>query len=246
MIDVAVQFNGLYNSADQLERVRIALTDISESKRLLREVSEHRQLIDLVINHMSDGILLVSSENQKILTVNRRVGTLINNNTELLNDSIYNPEDFWRTLGLLDEDLFRSRMRYALANVDQSHQEQFEGRNGSYLFRIVPVQNASGHSLAQLWVIQDVTAEVHNRSLLKQQNEQLRTLQFMGETLHHNDDYDDLLLSTVSSLTEMLGVEAAGTGAAARRGTGPLQAADQPQHRVGRARARAGPGQRRA
>ncbi len=209
-IDVAAQFNGLYSRDDQLERVRIALADISESKRLLREITEHKQLIDLVINHMSDAILLVSNEDHKVLTVNRRLAMLLSSTPDLLMGTRYDPSDFWRTLGPIDDDLFRSRLGYALANPDQTHHERFEGRNGSFQFRIVPVQNLSDQPLAQLWVVQDVTAEVRSRFLFKLQERQLRTLQMMGESLHDALDFDDLLNTTVGTLPEMMGIEIAG------------------------------------
>ncbi len=209
-IDAAVQFQGVYDNDNKLERVRIALTDISEIKRLMRQVTEHKQLIDLMVNHMSDAILLVSTKDQTVVTANQRVCQMLNASVETLLHRPYDPSELWRPLGMIDDQLFHSRTRYALANHDQTHQEQFEGRSGAYQFRIVPVIDTTGQALAQLWVVQDVTAEARNRRLLQQQDQQLRALQAMGRSLHKVDGVDELLDVSVGHLTEFMGVEAVG------------------------------------
>jgi PAS domain S-box-containing protein len=158
---------------------------------------------------MSDAIVLVSND-RCVLTANRRVCELLNTSAEALVGRPFDPVDLWAPLAMLDDELFNARMKHAVEHAHQNQQEQFDGRNGSYQFRIVPVHDASGRPLAQLWVVQDVTAEVRSRRLLEQQDAQLRALQKMGRSLHSVTSVDELLTTTTNQLSELMGIEAAG------------------------------------
>jgi len=207
--DVDMQFAGVYNAEHSLEQVRVSLVDVSETRQLIRQVTEQRHLLDLVIDHMSDGILLLRPD-QRVLTANARLCSLLNVHPESVVDQPYEPAEFWASLDVLDASLFDKRMTSACAMVDQPCQEQFDTQAGSFRFEAIPVLDGSGQALAQLWVIQDVSAEVRNRRLLEQQDIQLRALQRMGRELHQVNDVEQLLECAVRELYDMMDVEVVG------------------------------------
>jgi len=179
--DIDLQLAGVFDD-DQLTSVRLSMVDVSETKRLLRQVSEQRHLLDLVIDHMSDAILLIGPD-RRILTANARLCQLLNVHPDSLIEQPYDPVELWSPLEIDDAALFEKRMSLAADHATHQCQEQFDGSSGSYRFLAIPVNDAAGETMAQLYVVQDVTAEVRNRRLLEQQDAQLRALQQMGEQL---------------------------------------------------------------
>lgn len=207
--DVDMQFAGVYTAEQKLEQVRISLVDVSEEKQLIRKVSEQRQLLDLVIDRMSDGILLLRPDG-RVLMANSRLCDLLNIHPESVLDQPYEPTEFWASLDVLDAPTFDKRMHAALAEIDQACQEQFDTQAGSFRFQAIPVNDGSGNILAQLWVVQDVSHEVRNRRLLALQDAQLQALQRMGQQLQAATDVDHLLELAVRELFEMIDVEVVG------------------------------------
>jgi len=207
--DIAVQFAAVADSAGSLEQVRLSLIDISQTRRLVRQVTEQRQLMDLVINHMSDGIVIVSPD-RRIVTANAQLCRTLNVHREALTEHPFEPGELFACLEAVDVEAFEKRLRLAVDHPERSSREQFDCRGGSYAFSAVPVQDAAGQLLAQLWVIEDVTAETRNRRLMRQQDAQLRALQRMGAALHEVVGVDHLLERACRELTEVMDVEALG------------------------------------
>lgn len=207
--DVDMQFAGVYGPDHTLEQVRVSLVDVSETRQLIRQVTEQRHLLDLVIDHMSDGILLLRPD-RRVITANARLCQLLNVHPDAVIDQPYEPAEFWASLDVLDGETFDRRMRSACAQIDRPCQEQFETRSGTFRFQAIAVHDADGQALAQLWVVQDVTPEVRNRRLLDQQDLQLRALRRMGEQVHQAGDVEQLLEQAVLELHRMMGVEVVG------------------------------------
>jgi len=207
--DIDLQLAGVFDD-DQLTSVRLSMVDVSETKRLLRQVSEQRHLLDLVIDHMSDAILLIGPD-RRILTANARLCQLLNVHPDSLIEQPYDPVELWSPLEIDDAALFEKRMSLAADHATHQCQEQFDGSSGSYRFLAIPVNDAAGETMAQLYVVQDVTAEVRNRRLLEQQDAQLRALQQMGEQLHQVRGVEDLIERTTAELFEVMDVEVVGT-----------------------------------
>ncbi len=207
--DLAVQFAAVVDNAGSLSQVRLSLIDISESRRLIRQITEQRRLMDLVINHMSDGIVIVSPD-RRIVTASARLCQMLNVHPDSLVEHPFEPTELFTSLEPIDEEVFDRQLRQALQRTDRPSHEQFECRGGSYAFNVIPVVDGPNQTLAQLWVIEDVTAEVRSRRLMEQQDAQLRALQRMGTALHAVDSVDQLLERACEELAAVMNVEAVG------------------------------------
>jgi diguanylate cyclase (GGDEF)-like protein/PAS domain S-box-containing protein len=199
-----------------LSNVRLSLVDISDSKALMQQVSEHRRLLDLVVNHMSDAILLVGADG-RVITANKRLAQLQRLMPEALEGQPYDPVDFWARLELLHPAAFEQRMAQISASLGHAVQEQFETRDGAFLFQVIPVCDELNTAVAQLWVVQEVSAQLRSKRLLEQQAQQLRSLQRVGLKLHSIETMDELLTQVVSELQQSMEIEAIGV---AMRGAG--------------------------
>lgn len=207
--DVAIELAGVFDDHGTLAGVRLSILDICESKRLIRQVTEQRRLLDLIVNHMSDGILLVDRR-LHIVAINRRLAQLLRLNPDQLIGRDYDVADFWTHLELTDPVAFVKLMRRPDQPAHQSYDHQFDTRDGSYHFHVIPVSDGVEGVAGQLWVVQDVTAEVRNRRLLDQQSAQLRALQRVGGELHGARGVEELMRRVLPRLYEVMGVEAVG------------------------------------
>lgn len=207
--DVAVDFSAVYDEHGDLWRARLSLLDISQSKKLIRQVSQQRHLMDLMINHLSDAILLISAD-RKILSANQRAGELLHLNVAELPGHDYDPVDLWARLDLLKPSIFEQRVAMLLEQPQQSFQEQFESRDGSYLFQIVPVLDEQRALVAHLWIVQDFSAQMRGKRLIDQHETQLRALRRVGRRLHSSEGIDQTLQRVVNDLNEVFQVEAIG------------------------------------
>lgn len=207
--DVAVEFNAAQDEQATLTSVRLSMTDITESRRLMNQVAEQRRLLDLVVNHMSDAILLIGADG-KIITGNQRLLTLVRRNAEELAGLPYEPGEFWARLDLMHPDVFDTRMREAMDQVQQSWSEQFDCRDGAFRFQVIPVLDELHKPIGHLCVVAEVTAQVRNQRLLDQQSAQLRALQQISRRLHMVEDVDELLDRAVGELFDVFDTEAVG------------------------------------
>ena len=184
--DVSLALAGLYDEHHALTQVRICMTDVSESRQLIRQISDQQRLMDLVINHMSDAILLIGADGL-IITANQSLCGLLRMRVESLIGQPYNPSAFWTSLDLLDAALSLQHLDEIAADLTQRCHERFDARDGTYRFQVAPVRDQIGEAVAQLWVVQDVTADVRSRQMLDQQAEQLQVMDQIGRQLHHVD-----------------------------------------------------------
>lgn len=207
--DLTIEFAAVHDETGRLTHIRLSLLDVTETKRLARSVSEQRQLLDLVIGHMSDAVLLIGAGG-RIITGNARLGQLLHINLDDLAGQEYDPGEFWSRLEMLNHSAFVQRMRRAIRQLDRPVQEQFETADGAFLFQVIPVYDESHQVVAHLWVVQEVSAQLRARRLLEHQATQLRALRQVGRNLQYIEDLDDLLLRSVRELCRVFNVEAVG------------------------------------
>jgi diguanylate cyclase (GGDEF)-like protein/PAS domain S-box-containing protein len=230
-IDVLVECAGVRDRDGVLQSVHLSFLDVSESKKLQRQLADKSHLLNLVIDHISSAILLVN-EQGKVAAHNQHMAALLKRQPSDLIGQAYDPERFWDELGLVKHDLFVNRLRQIEADGARPAQERFEARSGTFLFQGVPVHDASGKSIGRLWVVQEITPQEQSQRLLDQQTSQLQALKRLGPQLGDASDPAGLLERAAKQLFEIFGVEAVGIAlrhdeAAARslqiihRGQGP-------------------------
>ena len=207
--DLRIEFAAVHNETGRLTHVRLSLLDITDTKQLARNVNEQRRLMDLVIGHMSDAVLLIDVDG-RIITGNTRLSQLLHVNHDDLAGQKYDPGEFWSRLEMLNHNAFTGRMRHAIQRLERPIQEQFETADGAFLFQVIPVYDESHQVVAHLWVVQEVSAQVRARRLLEHQAAQLQALRQIGRKLQHIENVDDLLLRSVRELYRVFNVEAVG------------------------------------
>lgn len=207
--DVIADFTAEEDSRARGRVVHFNLLDTTENNRLLRQITEQRKLLDLLINHMSDAILLIGAD-RRILTVNRQMAELQRARIDELVGQLYDPAEFWNRLDLVQPQLFQQRIAAAAQGPAGALQEQFETRDGGLLFQVVPVCDELRQPIAQLWVVQDISQQVRVRRMLDQQSAQLRALQRVGRKIYTVDTLDELLALVVRELSEVFQTEALG------------------------------------
>ncbi|MEE9211815.1 MAG: diguanylate cyclase [Phycisphaeraceae bacterium] len=208
-IDVLVECAGVRDEDGVLQSVRLSLLDVSESKRLQRELADKSALLNLVIDHMSDAILLVDAEG-RVAAHNQQLATLLHRRSDSLIGQVYDPQTFWDDLGVLDQELFLTRLRQIDADDSRSARERFETRVGTFLFQGIPVHDAMSNRVGRLWVVQETTPQERSQRLLLQQTSQLQSLKHLGQQLCGIGTVDDLLTTACEQLYELMGVEAVG------------------------------------
>jgi diguanylate cyclase (GGDEF)-like protein len=187
----------------------VGIVDVTESRRLMSEVSEQRRLLDLVIDHMSDAIVLIGID-RRVIQANHRLLRMLNLRLDNVTGQRFDPAAFWSTLGLVDPQRAFDRMGQLLDQPGTAAQEQYEADDGTYQFQVIPVCDEIGNPVAQLWVVQEVSAQLRSARMIDQQAEQLRAIQQMGRALHEVDGVDHLLDRVAAQLYQIMDVEAVG------------------------------------
>ena len=208
-IDAVCECVGVRDEDGNLRHVRLSLLDVSEAKRLHRQLVEQTQLLNLVIDHMSDAILLVDKRG-RIAAFNQRLVGLLHVSPSSLRGKTYETDTFWDDLGPLHPSLFVSRLRQIEADDTRPAQERVETRVGTFVFQGIPVADASQNAVGRLWVVQETTPQEQNQRLLLQQSSQLHALKRLGHELLKLDDTDAVVEKAVGELYTMFGVEAMG------------------------------------
>jgi len=208
-IHAAVECVGVRDDDGELQSVRLSLLDVSEGVILQRELADKSRLLNLVIDHMSDAILLVDADS-RVAAVNQHLGSLLHVRPESLIGLPYSPDRFWDEIGVIDQDLFVNRLRQIDFDRDRPAQERFESRVGTFLFQGIPVHDTSGKSIGRLWVVAEITSQERNQKLLDQQTVQLQSLKRLGQQMSQINTQDQLLERVAILLFDMFGVEAMG------------------------------------
>lgn len=220
IVHAAVECVAVRDEDEQLNMIRLSLVDISESTALQAELADKSRLLNLVIDHMSDAILLIDAEGN-IAAVNQQLSALLHTRGDTLIGEKYNAQRFWEEIGVLDRDLFIERISQIDADGDRPAQERFESRQGTFLFQGIPVHDTDGDAIGRLWVVSEVTSQEQNQKLLDQQTSQLQALKRLGHQLCQINSVEALMEQAPPVLYELFGVEA--MGLALRRDEGELR-----------------------
>ncbi|WP_432797929.1 sensor domain-containing diguanylate cyclase [Poriferisphaera sp. WC338] len=207
-IEVNVDAVGVRDELGALCAVRLALIDVSQSKHAFRQLEDSSRLLNLVIDHMSDAILLVDKKG-KVVTVNQRMCNLLHRPAEMLRGTSYKAEYFWDQLGILDQEAFFRQIKQIEIDSDRSAQERFEAAGSTYLFKGTPVRDGLGNYQGRMWTISEVVDSDNNR-LANEHNHRLLAVKQVGYALAKARTVDELLDVTVKELCELFNVEAVG------------------------------------
>lgn len=208
-IDTMVDVTAVRDHEGVLHTVRIAFLDVTDAKQLQRKIADQTELLNLIINHMSDGILLVDAEGQ-IAAYNDQLSTLLKVRTGAMIGRAYDAAVFWDELGIVNHHHFVSRMEQIEAESVRSAQERFETSVGTFLFQGIPVHDAQKREVGRLWVVQEITSQEQNERLLAQKTDQLRALKVLTNRLAAVSSVDDMLARAGSDLLPLFGVDAIG------------------------------------
>ncbi|QDU32659.1 Cyclic di-GMP phosphodiesterase Gmr [Poriferisphaera corsica] len=208
-IDVAIEAIGVYDELGNLSHARLSLTDISRSKELHRQLQDKTYLMNLVVDHMSDGILLINRDN-KVAAINQRMCTLLQSAPEHIQNITYNSHTFWDKLNIKDHDAFIQQVTNIEADNQRPAQERFVSPHCTYLFQGIPVHDGLDNQQGRLWVVSESPDTEHNSRLINQHNQHLSAIKHMAEELTKAKTISDLLEATVSQLNNFFDVEAVG------------------------------------
>jgi len=192
-----------------LRTYRLSLTDVSRSRRLRRELENRTRLLNLVLDHMSDAIVLVDSDG-RVAAHNQQLATLLQLRPEQLIGRRFDHADFWDALGVVNREQFIGRMRQIDGEHERPAQERFETRAGVFLFQGIPVRDVADGAVGRLWVLQETTPQEHSQRLISQQNKQLQLLKDTGAQLCDVVRVQPLLQRAAEHVFEGIGVDAVG------------------------------------
>ncbi len=226
-LDVAAECAGVRDDDGILRSVRLSLLDVSESKKLQRQLAEQTQLLNLIIDHMSDAILLVDSEG-KVAAFNQQLVNLLHARPDALRGQNYDAQTFWEDLGPLHPELLVNRLHQIEADTTRPAIERVETRVGTFMFQGIPVHDASHVCVGRLWVVQETTSHEQSQRLLSQQTSQLQALKRLGHELARIEDVSDVQVKAAELLYHIFDVEAVGI---ALRSDDPVKRSRQMIHR---------------
>ena len=219
---VSIEAAAHRDQQDQLRSVRLSLMDVTEVHRTQRELRRQSNLLNLLLDHMSDAILLVD-ERGRVAACNRPMAILIGKPADKVVGELYNPSSLWFSLGVRDGRSFLDALGRIEAHHDRPAVQRFETRAGVFEFQSIPVREGSAQAGGRLWVVAETTSQEQSKRLLTQQNTQIQALKEVGRELMAVEDVETLLHRAVEELFRVLDVEAVGiTLRSDRGGNGPL------------------------
>lgn len=208
-LDVAVEAAAVRGEDGVPVSVRLSLLDVSAMASLQRALEDKSRLMNLIIDHMSDAIVLIGADG-KVAAFNQQLATLLHRRGEALQGAPYSHDAFWEQLGVEDRPLFVSRMKQIEADQDRPAQERFRTRSGTFLFQGIPVHDAARQQVGRLWVVQETTQHEQSQRLVKEQHRQLQALKQVAHVLGEARTLDEVLEAAAGQLYELLEVDAVG------------------------------------
>ncbi|MEM6756044.1 MAG: PAS domain S-box protein [Planctomycetota bacterium] len=204
-----VESTPITDAADTLIGLRLCFIDITDAVRLRGELERQTRLLNLLIDHMSDAILLVDSEG-RVAAANQQLAALLGRPASTLLDRVYDAATTWEPLGPVDEAAFVDRLTQMDADTAKPVQARFETRAGAFIFRGVSVQGDEGRVLGRLWVVQETTSQEQGQRMLIEQNQRLAAMRRIATSLSSAWRFDEVTAKAVELLREELGVDAVG------------------------------------
>ncbi len=208
-IDAVAEFIALRDEDGHLDRVRLSLLDITASRELQRELENKRSLLELVVDHISDAIVLVDVHG-RVAAHNQRLATLLHRPYHDLVGEPYSAAEFWEPLGIVHRHAFLHRLKQMEKDPSRQTQERIVTRGGVYLFQSIPVHNVARRPLGRLWVVQEITSQEQSQRLAEQQAKLLVALRQLTQRLSQIGELDELLTVASDELYEIFGVDTVG------------------------------------
>lgn len=209
LFDTVVDCTGVFDREGCLEAVRLSLMDVTAIKQLHRELENQSMLLNLVINHMSDAILLVDSEG-RIAAHNQKLASLLHRTSDSFTGQTYDSEIFWQDLGVTDHQRFISGLRRIESDDRRPAQERFVTRTEAYLFQGIPVADVTDKLVGRLWVVTEITSQERSQRLIDLQAQQLVAVRQLSQAIGGIVEVDPLIETLVGQLYAVLGVNAVG------------------------------------
>ena len=207
--DVHLECTAVRGDEGQIQSVRLAVVDISPIKSLQQALADKGRLMDLILNHMSDAILLVDAH-QRVAAHNQQLGRLLQRRPESLTGASYDPQTFWDRLGVADHDAFVRRLRQIEADRHGPAQQDVDTRIGNFLFQGMPVDDETGRAVGRLWVVAETTSHQQSKQLIDHQARQLKAVKRMGLALAGARSVHDLMTWAGQVMYEQFAVDAVG------------------------------------
>ncbi|MEM6259205.1 MAG: PAS domain-containing protein [Planctomycetota bacterium] len=194
---------------DLLIGLRLCFIDVTNAVHLRGELERQTRLLNLLIDHMSDAILLVDSDG-RVAAANQQLAALLSRPASSLLDRRYDAATTWESLGPVDERAFVERLTQIEADTSKPLQARFETRSGTFVFRGVAVQDDERRVIGRLWVVHETTPHEQGQRMLIEQNRRLAAMRRIAVALATTWRYDEVAATAVALLREELGVDAVG------------------------------------
>ncbi|MEM6333693.1 MAG: PAS domain-containing protein [Planctomycetota bacterium] len=191
--------------------LRLSLVDVTDAVRLRGELQRQGRLMNLLIDHMSDAIVLVDADD-RVVAANQQLASLLGRPTGSIIGGAYDARSFWSPLGPTDPQAFAQRLGAMPADGVAEARERFDTRAGSFVFRGVAVRGDAGERVGMLWVVQETTFEEQGQRMLMEQNHRLAAVRRVAMELAGVWTYDGVVGRAVELLREELDVDSVGLG----------------------------------
>lgn len=214
LIHTAVQAAALRDEAGRLHAVRLALTDVTPLKRLQDQLEEKTRLLDLLVDHMADAVVL-TDEAGVVVASNQQASRLLSRSGGSLLGQTLTQAGFWESLGPEDSERWVQRLQAVVSQPERVFRERLQTQAGVMQVEATPVRDAGG-AAGRLWLIQDAGLQEQSERQLVQHKQQLQALRRIGPSLVDARSVDALLERMIERVYAEMGADA--VGAAIRHG----------------------------
>lgn len=211
--DATVECVAVRDELGAMLQIRVAIMDVSAIKRLQRRLADKSRLLDLIVDHMSEAVLLIGPD-RKVAAHNRRLTALLQRSRENLTGQPYDPRTFWDDLGVVDHEPFVRRLQQIEADPLRPAQERFATASTTLVFYGVPLQDFGG--VSRLWVIQEASGQEQSQPLVQQPTRYAHAARRLAQRLFGAADLGEVMDRSVRLVYDVFGIEA--VGVALRRG----------------------------
>ena len=141
----------------EYDQLRMTMTDITERKLAEEEILWKTALLESQVEANLDGLLIVNSNNQKILT-NKQLIKLWKVPQHIVEDKDDTSLLQYVVSQTKYPEQFLERVKYLYSHRDQTSREEIEFKNGMVLDRYSsPVVDKNGAYFGRIWTFRDIT-----------------------------------------------------------------------------------------